>query len=140
MADDLGTDPEELLPQARQRPVLHRFRQGQPPHEVAEIVGQRMKLRPDGVSDKRAARQSRPFHGVLAFLDALLGRAALIVETDDTFGRARQVGDDEADTGIKLARMPFDFGHDTARHGPALRSRSWHGTAGPRPEVNRQGA
>ena len=34
--------------------------------------------------------------------------AALVVEGDDAFGRPRQVGDDEADARIKLARMPLD--------------------------------
>jgi hypothetical protein len=31
----------------------------------------------------------------------------------------RQVGDDEADARIKLARMPLDFGYHPARLGPA---------------------
>lgn len=78
-----------------------------------------MKLELDGIGGKRAARQPRPLHGVLAFLDPLFGCAALIVEADDTFGRARQVPDDEADAGIKLARV-----HSTlaaTRRGPALR-------------------
>jgi hypothetical protein len=39
----------------------------------------------------------------------LFARPALIVEGDDPVGRARQVGDDEADARIKLAGMPFDF-------------------------------
>jgi hypothetical protein len=33
--------------------------------------------------------------------------AALVVEVDDPLGGARQVGDDEPDAGIKLARMPL---------------------------------
>jgi hypothetical protein len=36
------------------------------------------------------------------FRDPLLRRAALVVEGDDAFGWTRQVGDDEADTRIKL--------------------------------------
>jgi hypothetical protein len=49
MRDDLGADLHEFFPQARQRPLLDRLGQCQRPHEVAEIVGQRMKLKPDGV-------------------------------------------------------------------------------------------
>jgi hypothetical protein len=48
----------------------------------------------------------------------LLRRAALIVEGDDVLGRTAQVGDDEADAGIKLARMPFDLGNNPARLRP----------------------
>jgi hypothetical protein len=70
---------------------------------------------------KVAAREPRPFDRVLAFLDVLLARAALVVEGDDTLDRPRQVGDDEADPRIQLAWMPFDLGHDAARLVPALR-------------------
>ena len=55
MAHDLSPDLDELLLQARQRPVLDRLRQSQRSHEVSEIVGQRMKLKPDGVGGERAA-------------------------------------------------------------------------------------
>src|SRR5262249_1508609 len=40
-------------------------------------------------------------------------------ESDDPFGRARQVGDDEADVRIKLARVPLDLGDHPARLAPA---------------------
>src|SRR4029077_2401833 len=43
---------------------------------------------------------------------------ALVVEGDDPLGRTRQVGDDEADARIKLARMLLDFGDHPARLGP----------------------
>src|SRR5712671_3309722 len=59
--------------------------------------------------------------GPFAFLDPLLGRAALIVERHDPLGWARQVRHDEADAGIEFARMPLDLGHDAARRLPALR-------------------
>jgi hypothetical protein len=42
-----------------------------------------------------------------------------VVESDDPVGRARQVGDDEADARNKLARMPLDLGNHPARLGPA---------------------
>jgi hypothetical protein len=47
--------------------------------------------------------------------------AALVIEGDDALRRSRQVGDDEIDARVQLARMPFDLGHDVARLIPALR-------------------
>jgi len=80
-----------------------------------------MKLEPHGVGGERAARKPRPLDRSLALFDPLLACAALVVEDDDPLGRARQVGDDEADTRIKLARMPLDFGDHPARLAPASR-------------------
>src|SRR5260221_7609895 len=60
-----------------------------------------------------------PLDRSLSFLDPLFACAALLVESDDPLGRTRQVGDDEADARIKLARMPLDFGDHPARLGPA---------------------
>ena len=39
-------------------------------------------------------------------------RLSHLPEGDDALGRARQAADDEADTRVQLARMPFDLGHD----------------------------
>ena len=69
-----------------------------------------MKLEPYCVAPHGATRQPGPFDRVLALLDVLLRRAALVVEHHDPVGTAREVGDDEADARIKLARMPFDLG------------------------------
>jgi len=55
MAHDLGADLHELFPQASQRPLLDCLRQSQRPHEVCEIVGQCMELKPHGVGGERAA-------------------------------------------------------------------------------------
>ncbi len=110
MADDLGSDLDQLLLQRGQRPVFHLFRQGQCPHEVGEIIRQRVKLEPDGIVAELAARQSGPFDRVLAFLDVLLRFSPLIVEGDDPFSRTAQISDDEADTRVQLAGMPFDLG------------------------------
>ena len=49
VADDLRADLDQLLPQRGQRPVPHCLRQGQRAHEVAEIVGQGVKLKPNFV-------------------------------------------------------------------------------------------
>jgi pimeloyl-ACP methyl ester carboxylesterase len=68
-----------------------------------------MKLEPHGVGRERPAQQ--PYHDrALAFVDPLFARPALIIEGDDPVGRARQVGDDEADARIKFAGMPLDLG------------------------------
>ena len=71
-----------------------------------------MKLEAHGIRRHRAAGQPRPFDRVLALLDPVLRRAALVVKRDNPLGRTAQVGDDEADAGIKLARMSFHFGDD----------------------------
>ncbi len=73
--------------------MLHLLRQGQRPHDVGQIVGQGVKLGPDGVVAELAARQSGPFDGVLAFLDVLLRFASLIVEPCHPLGGTGQVGD-----------------------------------------------
>ena len=99
--------------------MFHFLRQRRRLDEVGEIVGQGVKLEPDGVVAELAARQPRPVDRVLAFLDVLLGFAPLIVESNHPLGGARQVGDDEADTGMQFAGMPFDLGHHAPLPAPA---------------------
>ncbi len=115
----LAPNLDQLLPQRRQRPMLHLFRQSPRPHEVGKIVGQGVKLEPDGVVAELAARQSGPLDGVLAFLDVLLRFTPLIVESNHPLGGARQVGDDKADTRTEFTRVPFHLGHDTTLPVPA---------------------
>ena len=50
----------------------------------------------------------------VAFLDPLLGRAALIVECDDPLGGSAQVGYNEPDARVQLTRMPLELGDDAA--------------------------
>jgi hypothetical protein len=104
MSDDLGADLDQLLPDGGERPMLDLLRQCQGPHEVGEVVGERMKLEADRVVVELAARQPRPLDGVLALLDPLFRRAALVLEGHDALGGTPQVGDDEADAGIELSR------------------------------------
>ena len=78
-----------------------------------------MQLKTHRIGGERAARQARPLDRVLAFLDPLLARPALVVEGDDILGGSRHVGDDEADARIEFARMPFDLGNHPARLVPA---------------------
>jgi hypothetical protein len=73
-----------------------------------------MKLEADGVVVELAARQPRTLDGVLAFFDPLFRRAALIVERHNALGGTPQVGDDEADAGIELARIPLHLGDHAA--------------------------
>src|SRR6476620_8206317 len=122
MADDLRTDLDQLLAQAGQRPRLRRFGHRQRPHEIAQVVGEGMELKPHGVGGEGAARQACPFDRALSFLDPLLRRAALIVKGDDALRRSRQIGDDEADTRVKLIGVPLDLRYDPPGFVPALRS------------------
>ena len=55
VADEPGADLDQLLFQAGQRPVFDRLRRRQRAQEVAEIVGERMKLKPDRVGGERPA-------------------------------------------------------------------------------------
>jgi len=64
----LGTDLDEFLPQRRQRPMPHWFRQSQPPQKVAQVVRQGKQLQPRLIVFERAAGELRPFDGVLRVL------------------------------------------------------------------------
>jgi hypothetical protein len=100
----------KLLAQAGQRPRLRGPRHRQRPHEIGKVVGKSVELKAHRVGGEGAARQTGPLDRVLAFLDVLLAGAALVIEGDDALGRARQVGDDETDARLQLARMPLDLG------------------------------
>lgn len=61
------------------------------------------------------------------------------MEGNNQLHRLRQIGDDEADAGVKLAGVPLDFGHDAAWNRPALRLIAEAGVVSPdcdRPPVN----
>ena len=113
--DDLGANLDQLLFEAGQRPVLDRFWRYEGAQKVAEIVGKGMKLNADCVGSERAAPQQRPIDLTLALFDPLFAGAALIVEGHDILDWMGQVGDYEADTGIKLTRMPLDLRSHPAR-------------------------
>src|SRR5262245_34809077 len=80
MAHYLRADLDQLVLQGRQRPVLDRLRRRQRAQEIAEVVGERMKLQPHRIGGERSARQSRPLDRAFALLDPLLARPALVVE------------------------------------------------------------
>ena len=55
VANDLRADLDQLLLQARQRPILDRLRRRQRAQKIAEVVGKRMKLEPHCVAGERSA-------------------------------------------------------------------------------------
>lgn len=112
MVDQLRADLHEFVADTGQRPVLHLLRKREGAQEVGKVVGKRMKLEPHRVAPHGATRQPGPFDRVLALLDVLLRRAALVLKHHVPVSTAREVGDDGADARIKLARMPFDLGND----------------------------
>ena len=79
-----------------------------------------MKLQPDFVGLETVPGQPRPFERVLALLDVLLRRSALVVKLKHAFISNRQRGDHEADARKQFARMPFHLGHNPARSAPAF--------------------
>jgi hypothetical protein len=85
------------------------------------FVGERVKLKADGVGGERAARQPRPFDRALSLFDPLLACAAMVVEGYHAFGRPRRISHDEANARAKLTRVPLDLRHHAARLLPALR-------------------
>jgi len=58
---DLRADLDQLLLQARHRPIFDRLRRRQCMQEIAEVVGERVKLETNGIRGERAARKTRPF-------------------------------------------------------------------------------
>jgi hypothetical protein len=90
---------DQLELQARQRPVRHRLGQVDAAQEGGQIIGQCVQLQPHLVVAEPFARQPGPAEGVIAFLDMLLGGAALVIEPHHPLGLHGQVGDDEAHTG-----------------------------------------
>jgi hypothetical protein len=62
-------DLDEFLARVGQRPVRDSLRQCQRPHEVGEIVGECMTLKPDGIGGERALRRRVQF---IAFSTSLI--------------------------------------------------------------------
>src|SRR5215471_21820240 len=119
VAHYLRADLDQLVLQGRQRPVLDRLRRRQRAQEIAEVVGERMKLEPHRVGGERSARQSRPLDRAFALLDPLLARPPLVVESNDALGRAAHIPHDEADAGIKFSGMPLSLGDNPRRLNPS---------------------
>ena len=97
------------------------FRQYEPPPQVAEVVGQHAELQADLVRTEAVTRQPCPVRRLLAFLDPLLGRAALVVKPHDGVIGELEIRHDEADAREQLAGVMLDFRHDPSGGGPAVR-------------------
>src|SRR5262245_11388763 len=91
MPDQAPARLEEPLLGTRQRPTLTGGGQDEPSQQIAKILGDHTEEQPDLVGPEAVAREARPMGGFLAFLDPLLRRPALIVETDDGSVRPGQV-------------------------------------------------
>ena len=111
---------DQPLAQRGQRPALDLVRRRQRAQEAGEVVGQGVQLEPHGVVREPRAGKPRPFDGMLAFLDMLLGGVALVVESQHPLVRQAAVGDDETDSREQLAQMELHFGDHPARLLPTL--------------------
>ena len=114
MADHLGPDLDEFLPQRCQRPTPDRLREHQLPQEVGQVVGQGEQVQSRLIILEPSARQLRPVHRVLPFLDPLFRRPPLVVEADHTLRTPIQVGDDAADPREQFTGMPGALDHHAA--------------------------
>jgi hypothetical protein len=89
VTDDLSADLDQLIFEARQRPIFDRLWRPERAEEIAEIVGERMELKTDGVGGERAARIA----GVLTMVEdanaASIGADAMINWRIGTFARPR---------------------------------------------------
>ena len=109
------------LLETRERPAFDPRRQDQSAPEVAQVVGQDAQLPAHLVCPEPMARQPRPVGGLLAFLDPLLRRAALVVEPDDRAARKDPVGHNEPDAREQLTPVVLHLGDNPSGGGPALR-------------------
>src|SRR5215469_17372475 len=90
--------------------MLDRLREYQLAKEVGQVIRQGEQVQPRRIVLETPARQLRPVHRILTLLDPLLRRTPPVVEADDLLRAPLQVGDDEADAGEQLARVPLHLG------------------------------
>src|SRR5262245_14084948 len=121
MPDQAPAGLEEPLLEARQRPTLNGGGQDEPTQEIAEVVGDDPEEQPDLVGPEPVAGEARPVGGFFALLDPLLGRPALVVETDDRSVGPGERGDDEAYPREQFAEVMLDLGNHSARTIPGSR-------------------
>ena len=112
---------DEALLETGERPRIDPRWQDEPPPQIAQVVRQDAQLQPDFVGSEPVARQPRPVRGLLAFLDSLLGRAALVVKPHDRSIRDLEIRHDEADAREQLTHVMLDFCHDS----PGRRLSAW---------------
>ena len=66
VADHRRADLDELVPQRGQAPVTDPSRKHQPPQEIAQVVGEREQLEPNGVVEEGVTGEPRPVECDLA--------------------------------------------------------------------------
>ena len=71
--------------------MFHRLWQGERAQEIAQVVGERVQLKTYLVVGEAVAGKPCLVDGVLAFLDVLLRRAALIVKRHQPLGFPAEV-------------------------------------------------
>ena len=108
--DQLPTRLDEALLETDQRPTINALGEHQPPSEISEVVGQYAQLQPDLVRSEPVTRQARPMRRLLAFLDPLLRRPALVVKPHDGTILERKIRQNEADALEQLADVVLDLG------------------------------
>jgi hypothetical protein len=87
---------DQPLLQAGQRPGGDPHQQRQPPPEVLEVLRNQAQPQPDLVGARAVAAKPRQRDRLLAFLDPMFGRAALVVEAYHRPVVERQVGHDKS--------------------------------------------
>jgi hypothetical protein len=86
-----------------------------PSPQVSQVVCDQAPLQPHLVEAESVAAQWRHLHGLLAFLDPLLGRASFVLEPHFRPARQAQVRNDKAHSRKRLALMVPDLGDDPSR-------------------------
>ena len=99
MPDEASAGLEESLLEARQGPALDGLGEGKSAQEIPEVVGDDPKEQPHLIGSEAVTGEPGPVRGLLAFLDPLLRRSALVVEVDDGPVRPGERGDDEPTRG-----------------------------------------
>ncbi len=99
----------QTLLQTGQRPSSDSLGQRQPPPQVSEVIGNHAQPQPHLVRPKAMATQPRHLHRLLAFVDALLGGAAFVIEAHHCPARRAQVGHEKAHARAQLPGMMLDL-------------------------------
>ena len=82
----------------------------------SQVIGHQGQPKPDFIGAESAAAQPRHLHRQFAFLDPLLGRAALVVEPHHRPAARLQVGHDEPHSGKQFAEVKLHNWPPWSRH------------------------
>jgi hypothetical protein len=126
MLDQPPAGFHQPLLQAGKRPLPDPRGQRQPAPQVPEVISNQAQPQPDLVGAKAVAAKPRQRDRLLALLDPLFGRAALVVEAHYRPVVERQVGHDKADAGEQLPAMELDLRHHPPRLLPPGGLAGWY--------------